>query len=1711
MARWSERLGPWDSLEDEDLMEAPIMAPGKRPLHHGTRAPTGGASPGKLTLTQRLPAAVIARDDTGPAPVRLPDALRSALGSESGAPLPDAGSWSRRLGADVSTARVVTGARAEAAAQSISARAFTVGDRIFFGAGQSPSSDSLLRHELTHVVQQQDAPMPAVDDLRITLPDEAMEQEAHGAEGAPAQQAASAVIARDEIYVGTAAYIEQHGGRFGEPVVNRLGTRAELLRGRLTTAHVGWGSGGPAAVIGRLTAALTGDTVALLRRLLMPQGLEYWVDRGRIVTRTSGDHVTVGTDRWIDDVCTEIVDGLIRNLGDAIDRVAERYIRARNVAQQRAWEAAGECNPSNSPEAALADIPRSHPIDQYVAEAACEAHAFDVLLDDWRRDHPDLADARSVPGQRTDVTTAIVGNSTELRDDPGRFFVWVRATPADATAEEAAHSLFGAFDEAHRFAVRTPPLFAFNAAMVWSLPQDVQDRLCAGSEALRTERERRTRLDDAEPHLIGFMVPRHFIEDPEGSTPSRDPMAGLPAGLADEAALASSRTRGRAPGAAARGRDVIIGQMGQNKVMLQSIAALGARFEIGEVWGMAGMGHVPAALDTLIERIDQRRARLATAPDADVQQWDEQAAQQAQVLGQAYSALEQLHAESDQLIAAVGGANPAGAGLEGYDGFGEVQRSSRLPLIRTATAYIGAAAASDLPEAARTQLAQASQLYATYPAEMMEGVLQQLQDAIISIRNRDTYGRQGLYERESQLRRRLIELRQALLARSTDAATLMQAIWADIQDLQTEVTMSVTMDGLDQAFTAMGELADSFGVWFDADTRLRNLRTEAATWRGRFATIRDEWIALTNTSDPDGATRRQAIRTRFDALRQDPEFAAFLGRCQDAVDDAQTRAIIARIVAVLAIMVVTMGVGTVVTGVAAGAMGVAAAEATGTAALVITGSTVLAESLTFATLNQAFLANGWDWGEFATEFAFNVVLFSAFAGISRVLRAGRLGEYLADSGRLTAAEMGSQGLTMVIATDLRAQAEARGRELTTEEHAQIVGETTAMFVAGAILGRAARPMLTRLENASGRLGAAIRTANSAREAVASAARALRGTRDLARVREVMRQDAESLRRDIEALEELHRTAREEPQRLREEGFTDEEIAALVEDMPAGILRLRIAEVVQGAEPMGGDNFAVPRDQVPAMLQRAQAAGGEVRTAGQDTVTGDRMYEVEFSNGTRLRIFERAADARPGSTEGAVPTDAEVAAARAEADRVADIMRQRDEALTRLIESAPDPIVVDEVIGGAGQAGTLANSALGRGGGPGSAAPGVEIRAIPSRFNIAPEGSLFSRFGDFAIGQRAGELASSAMTHQPGEYTTRPDRPISAEDYVRALTMTGYETGMVTYRASITRVETNPGDGSWPVDTPVRIEAGGRWIYVRGRFISAMGMGPARPVTFTGADALAAAGRLVYAQDTLSIPGARTVLIIGGGASGAWAAERALLDGARVYWSGRAPSAEARRTNPVPEATRAELRSRGLTDEQIDAFGNAYLGRTSDGAEASPFDRVGGDVTLTTATIDSATLAPNGKVRITTSTGVIEVDGIIAATGQVANLPPGMEAMRFTPVVVEVNGRSRLVGLDPVDARGNPMPSMRLVGAQAMNPAMADHIVPSEVRRFRDLVRAVSSDRAVPEGSRGVPGSIYQTNLSVPYALDPHALPPLPAPGGVPTPDPDRERDYGILY
>lgn len=66
-----------------------------------------------------------------------------------------------RMGADLSGARVHNDNSANKAADSINARAFTHGNDIFLGTGQSPTDTRLMAHELTHVMQQSPEPTMA--------------------------------------------------------------------------------------------------------------------------------------------------------------------------------------------------------------------------------------------------------------------------------------------------------------------------------------------------------------------------------------------------------------------------------------------------------------------------------------------------------------------------------------------------------------------------------------------------------------------------------------------------------------------------------------------------------------------------------------------------------------------------------------------------------------------------------------------------------------------------------------------------------------------------------------------------------------------------------------------------------------------------------------------------------------------------------------------------------------------------------------------------------------------------------------------------------------------------------------------------------------------------------------------------------------------------------------------------------------------------------------------------------------------------------------------------------------------------------------------------------------------------------------------------------------------------------------------------------------
>jgi hypothetical protein len=137
-----------------------------------------------------------------------------------------------------------------------------------------------------------------------------------------------------------------------------------------------------------------------------------------------------------------------------------------------------------------------------------------------------------------------------------------------------------------------------------------------------------------------------------------------------------------------------------------------------------------------------------------------------------------------------------------------------------------------------------------------------------------------------------------------------------------------------------------------------------------------------------------------------------------------------------------------------------------------------------------------------------------------------------------------------------------------------------------------------------------------------------------------------------------------------------------------------------------------------------------------------------------------------------------------------------------------------------------------------------------------------------------------------------------------------------------------------------------------------------------------------------------------------------------------------------------------------------------------------------------------------------VDGVVVAMGQTNGLPEGMRSMRFQIATAQYRGSERLIALDAVDAQGIRV-GVRLTGAQVMNVrVMRDYIAggPGEVRRYEELVSAIANDPSVPADSRGVPGSIYQSNINVPLAGE--SLPVggthRPAPTGHPDSRDDRE-------
>jgi hypothetical protein len=793
---------------------------------------------------------------------KMPEQVKHALSSQQGTALPSGDQWSDRIGSDVSHARLVTGPTAERAAGALGARAFTVGQRIFFGAGYGSSTDGgrLLRHELVHVAQQRGARLPgSLDALSVTSPRGLAETEAgRGTSASPTE----AVVARDQAPdVDAATYADTFADEIGNGIRDFIAAQEFQLPSPFMTwaASVSFGASALASTGVSGSSALT----ARLPELIRPDEMSALIDRGRkkgtiLVTDEkttwAEEEPHKGPLTWFPDVAVEIGQVLAQHFLRSIERMVPRYLDAR-VAAATEQEARQRASIFEAPEPSTDSIIPSEPIDVLTIGALVSGG----VLFDW-------AVYRAANPTAT-------GHKGELRplsiwlEQPQNGTFWVRViSPSDPTVEEVAFALFGSSTMTREIGVVAPPLFGFGSA----------SRLRPGVRVV----------------LVSIGVSITGTGEPA--------VEGMRGPLADEIAL------GQAKPVADADKGEVLETISKSLVILDRFAEIGAAFGMGKD---PTLGNVTGTREQLL----QKQHQLEAADDDTVRKWAGQVAEQKQILTQAAFGFAGLVERFQTMTKNVQDAT------EKLGGF-NLPPSVREAMHRVAMRYVDAVNLSFFPSTAAERLDAAEEANRLLPVEFLEGTLagirRTVDDALADKREKGgehvSYGVEGMREREISLRARLARIRTMVLSDPMAAGQMLEQIQKEILDLQTEAELVGNMDQLDLAWQS---LDDSLSIWFSSTpTRMRVglLKAEGDRWHARWKAIFDLW------KKGDAASRDQAKKD-LDQLRKDAALADYFGRLRAVIKDAQVEILIGKIVAMLVITIVTAGVGEFAIGFAAGA------------------------------------------------------------------------------------------------------------------------------------------------------------------------------------------------------------------------------------------------------------------------------------------------------------------------------------------------------------------------------------------------------------------------------------------------------------------------------------------------------------------------------------------------------------------------------------------------------------------------------------------------------------------------------------------------------------------------------------------------------------------------------------------------------------------------
>ncbi len=1157
----------------------PSLGPGKQSLTERLGLPA--AQPlevGKRALTDAYVPGLHGPDGQPDAANGPPRIVQDAIASEAGTPLPDGERWSKRLRADLAGARIVTGPKAAAAAAAIGAPAFTVGNRVFLGDGVTPDSTEILAHELTHVVQQRGAALPAPDQLKLTSPGDHVEREARGevdkAPGEPITPAAEVAIAPygpfgmgprgggvfsgpPDPQLDAFKYFEKHGKahfkhlmdmKLGEPTLD-TGSR-----------YAAWTAGSARVFADKLASDLydaTGRPWDLAEQTLAPASLWEIIDTGR--DAENKDDPAQANEYHLN-VTLELVKAYRERVRNALNRLTPRVIKEwnrRTLADQAERSKNSKAPLPEHPETNQpgVGILQSHPIDRYVL-GALWGLTTPTLKPDFAAYRKDFPDEARPHGSRDSKPVIDTLRQVKFQwQSPKQARHWIRVTdPIDATPEEVAHELYG--DTLRTYLITpAPPLFGF----------DVRKDMLRPEHEKEYERFR----DDRSP---GGDVAHEMLAGGQGNDAALDQAAGF--------------TTARA----------------SKPVVLQQFDLV-----ISELKKLAAGAHAWVTLDKevseAVTRAEQRKQAISEARDTkEADKWNAQVREQLDIVSKARS---------------------------GLDIVGALFHSFEAPEPRDlaheiGTLFVIAAGHSDLVVTARADLDQANQRLLAFPADWIDAQFRWIRRAILASQTNARTAKQdrfvkSLGDKETKLRLDLMKVRDKLLTSPLSVKPELDRITKELRELATGASAVRNMDLCDEAFVNLKDARSTTG-W------IRSLASNPLTGNhgndcldalaARAETFQGEWNAILNRwKDGD----KQGASDALERKAQSPEWRQFFEDVAKEIKDQATYDAWMTFGILIGIAIVTGFAGALLEPVAVGALG----------PLLGFVVTTTAEATLFTTLSYALVEKHPDMAGFKNELGKNILVFGALKGLSKAF-AGleKVFEVELKEAEVIAQFVAVNGIALYQANQDKAR---HGQTLTEAEILKLSFDNLIFAIAVAIGGKALAPLLGkwRVKLEVGKGLDEIEALHKQVESLAAQARTVKdrqvGEQLLQRQRELLTAEREFL----EALLELTTKGRDA---ALKKGMTVRQYDALMSansDFQTAVRGLREAELMSKLEPaVHGEYLCEPGKLFDEA--REHYAGDQANKIGNvviDPTNRTRSFEVELPDGSKLRISERAG--RPG--------------------------------------------------------------------------------------------------------------------------------------------------------------------------------------------------------------------------------------------------------------------------------------------------------------------------------------------------------------------------------------------------------------------------------------------------------------------------------------------------